>query len=71
MAEHMADRIDDKGEKIKQAFHLLLEARDALPAIPMTAAKLRGLDLTLADRVEDWLEPWQISAPDKQRRNDE
>lgn len=58
MSEHMADRIDDKGDKIKQAAHLLLEARDALPAISFTAAKLHGLDLTLADRIEDWLEPW-------------
>ena len=64
MSDHMADRIDDQPEKIKQAFHLLLESRDALPAIPMSAAKLRGLDLTLADRIEDWLEPWRLPAED-------
>jgi len=58
MTEHMAARIDEKAEKIKEAAHLLLEARDALPAITITAAKLHGLDLTLADRIEDWLEPW-------------
>jgi len=58
MAEQMADRIADKDEKIKQAFHLLIEARDALPAISLASAKLNGLDLTLADRIEDWMEPW-------------
>lgn len=59
--EHMADRIDDKNEKIKEAFFLLLEARDALPAIPMASARLRQLDLTLDKRIEDWLEPWRLS----------
>jgi hypothetical protein len=54
----MADRVEDKGDKIKQAANLLLEARDALPAISLTAAKLHSLDLTLADRIEDWLKPW-------------
>ena len=60
MSEHMANRIDDKDGKIKQAFILLLEARDALPAIPLASARLRGLDLGLADRIEDWMEPWRI-----------
>lgn len=41
-------------------FKLLLECRDALPAIPMTSAKLRGIDLTLADRIEEAIEPWRI-----------
>jgi hypothetical protein len=41
-------------------FRLLLEARDALPAIQMSAARLYGLDLTLADRIEDAIEPWRI-----------
>ena len=62
----MAERIEDKNEKIKQAANLLLEARDALPAISLTSAKLRGLDLTLADRIEDWLEPWRTTDEDKQ-----
>ena len=63
---HMADRVEDKGEKVRQAAHLLLEARDALPAIGLTAAKLHGLDLTLADRIEDWLEPWESTVKDIQ-----
>ena len=60
MSEHMADRIDDKSDKIKQAFLLLLETRDALPAIQLSAAKVRGIDLALADRIEDWMEPWRL-----------
>lgn len=43
---------------------LLIEARDALPAITLTAAKLRGIDLTLADRIEKALEPWETTADD-------
>lgn len=39
---------------------LLLECRDALPAISLATAKLRGLDLTLADRIEKMLEPWKV-----------
>ena len=58
--EHMAARITDKDEKIKQAFLLLLEARDALPAISMASARLHGLRLDLDKRIEDWLEPWKI-----------
>ena len=56
-SEHMAARITNKDEKIKQAFLLLLEARDALPAISLASAKLHGLDLTLDKRIEEWLEP--------------
>lgn len=61
---HMADRIEDKAQKIEQAFHLLLEARDALPAISMTSARLHGVNLTLADRIENWLAPWRTSDDD-------
>lgn len=42
---------------------LLLECRDALPHITLAAARLAGLDLTLADRIEALLEPWKV-APD-------
>ena len=55
------DSITDKEAKIVEMFRLLLECRDALPAIKMTAAKLRGLDLTLADRIEDCLAPWKVA----------
>jgi hypothetical protein len=45
--------------KCKELAKLLLEARDALPAISLASARLHGLDLTLADRIEAALEPWR------------
>jgi hypothetical protein len=39
---------------------LALEARDALPAIPLHSARLHNVSLTLADRIEDKLKPWLI-----------
>lgn len=47
--------------KIKEMQPLILEARDALPGITLATAKLRGIDLTLADRLEKSLEPWLIT----------
>ena len=46
--------------KIREMFRLLLEARDALPAIPLASARLRNLDLSLADRIETAMEPWLV-----------
>ena len=46
--------------KCNELAMLLLEARDALPAIHMTTARLRGISLSLADRIEFALEPWRI-----------
>ena len=54
------ESIPDKDQKITEMAMLLLECRDALPAIKLTSAKLRGLDLTLADRIEDCLAPWRL-----------
>jgi len=51
----------DKEVKIKEMVLLLIECRDALPAITLVSAKLRGLDLSLADRIEDCLEPWKVA----------
>lgn len=51
--------IENPQEKCRELAKLLLEARDALPAISMTTARLRGLDLTLANRIETALEPWK------------
>jgi len=48
-------------QKCNELAKLLLEARDALPAISLASAKIRGIDLTLADRIEQALEPWRIS----------
>ena len=54
----------DKEAKIKEMVMLLIECRDALPAITLTAAKLRGVDLSLADRIEACLRPWETDADD-------
>jgi len=51
----------DKEEKIKEMVMLLIECRDALPAITLVSAKLRGVDLSLADRIEDCLRPWEVA----------
>lgn len=48
-------------QKCKELAMLLLEARDALPAITMTQARLHDIDLRLADRIESALEPWRVS----------
>lgn len=52
-------KIENPEEKCRELAKLLLEARDALPAISLTAARLRGIDLSLADRIEAALEPWR------------
>jgi hypothetical protein len=44
--------------------HLLLECRDALPAITEAAARVRGIDLTLADRITEILKPWRTADDD-------
>ena len=46
--------------KLREMANLLVECRDALPAISMSSAKLRNIDLTLADRIEACLKPWEI-----------
>lgn len=54
------ETLEECQAKIKEMFSLLLEARDALPAISLASAKLRGIRLDLADRIEASLEPWRI-----------
>lgn len=51
-------------EKCRELARLLLEARDALPAITLAAAKIRNIDLTLASRIEKALEPWEAKEYD-------
>ncbi len=41
---------------------LLLECRDALPAISLTSARLHNVSLTLADRIEAALAPWEVKS---------
>ncbi len=47
-------------QHVKDSCCLLLEARDALPAISLASAKLHRIDLTLASRIESLLEPWLL-----------
>jgi hypothetical protein len=53
-AENAALRKDAEYYKwrLTDIIPLFQEARDALTAIPLASAKLRGLDLTLADRMD-------------------
>lgn len=46
--------------KCNELARLLLECRDALPAISLASARLRHINLRLADRIENALEPWKI-----------
>ena len=39
--------------RLEKIMPLFQEARDALPAISLASAKLRGLDLTLGDRMDE------------------
>lgn len=49
----------DPEKKVLELAKLLLECRDALPAISITQARLHNVSLSLADRIEDALEPWR------------
>ena len=51
-------------EKSLELAKLLLEARDMLPHVTLTTAKLHKLDLSFADRIEKSLEIWKVE--DKQ-----
>ena len=50
-----------KCEKCVELARLLIECKDALPAISMASAKLHGIRLDLADRIEAALKPWEIT----------
>lgn len=55
---------EQKDNKLKEMFLLLVEARDALPAISLTSARLHNVSLSLADRIEKCLEPWRVADDD-------
>jgi hypothetical protein len=40
---------------------LLIECRDALPAISLTSARLHGIDMSLADRIESAIERYRCA----------
>lgn len=51
------DRLSAERDALKARLQAMMplfqEARDALTAIPLSSAKLHGLDLSLADRMDD------------------
>ena len=54
--EKLADQqaiIDRRTKRLNAIMPLFQEARDAICAISLTEAKLRGIDLTLANRMDD------------------
>jgi hypothetical protein len=46
--------------KCNELARLLIECRDALPAITLDRARLYSVKLDLADRIEAALEPWEV-----------
>jgi hypothetical protein len=50
--------------KCQELVRLLIECRDALPAIPMASARLHNVKLDLASRIEEALKPWETTATD-------
>lgn len=53
------ETIEEWKAKCREFMTLLIEARDALPAISLASAKLHNVSLSLADRIESSLEPWK------------
>lgn len=47
-------------KKCNDLAKLLIECRDALPAISIVSARLHHVDLSLADRIEEVLKPWEV-----------
>lgn len=46
--------------KLRELIPLLIECRDALPAITKERARLYSVDLSLDKKIERTLEPWEI-----------
>lgn len=51
----------DYKTKCIELARLVIECRDALPAISMASARLHNVDLSLADRIEIALKPWEVA----------
>jgi hypothetical protein len=47
--------------KCSELAQLLVECRDALPAISIVSARLHHVRLDLADRIEVALKPWEVT----------
>ena len=59
MTNHKPETLEEWKTKCIELAQLLIEARDALPAISTVSARLHNIDLRLADRIEDALAPWR------------
>jgi hypothetical protein len=46
--------------KCVELARILIEARDALPALNMVQLRLHNIDLTLCDRIDAVLKPWVV-----------
>jgi hypothetical protein len=57
------ETIEEHEIKLKEMFYLLIECRNALPAISLSSARLMNIRLDLADRIEACLRPWEIKEP--------
>lgn len=55
-----SEAIEDKAEKLDRMCRLLIECRDALPAINRVSAQLHNVKLDLGHRIEHELEPWEV-----------
>lgn len=51
-------------KKCNELVRLLIECRDALPAINLVSARLHHVDLSLARRIDEALEPWKVASDD-------
>jgi hypothetical protein len=63
MTQFNKDRLMDSPDwpKVRNLISLLIECRDALPAISTASARLHSVSLSLADRIDEELKPWEVS----------
>ena len=54
------ETLEEWKNKCREMMLLLIECRDAIPAIPLSSARLRGIDLSLDKKIEACLKPWEL-----------
>lgn len=54
------DKIISLKNKLSELVVLIVECRDALPAITLGKARLHNVKLDLADRIKAVLKPWEV-----------
>ena len=62
LVDELRARVAELEERLDAMMPLFEEARDALPAISLGTAKLRGIRLDLADRMDDVGDPGRWAA---------